>query len=380
MRALLLALRLVTLSADGGASEPLDAGAVDPAQAKKLLEDERAKLNALVDRQQSLLDALEQARTAASQALETSKRAEQDERKAEQELAQATADASAAEAALAARITALRPRLAARYRLTHGGATALLLDSSSLGDLLWRRRTLTRVLGADLELLRAAKNERARLLAAVQRQTDATAALQQKHAEAQRTLADARHKRDELDALVKALASQREAKEQLVQELSDAAARVDALAVAPKAFAPPQAFEKLKGKLPLPAPGNIEVGFGRIVDPQFGTVVVQKGIDLRADAGVPVLAVAAGRVVHAGELRGYGNLVIVDNGQGYFTLYAHLQSIEHQLGDELKPGDRIGAVGDTGSLKGPYLYFEIRHHGTPLNPAEWLKVERRPPG
>jgi septal ring factor EnvC (AmiA/AmiB activator) len=102
-------------------------------------------------------------------------------------------------------------------------------------------------------------------------------------------------------------------------------------------------------------------------------VVVQKGIDLRAPEGQEVRCVAAGRVAHSGWLRGYGNLLLVDHGAGYFSLYAHLATLERKAGEELKAGDRLGAVGDTGSLKGAYLYFELRHHGTPLNPAGWLK-------
>ena len=365
------------------AAEVVDAGAPDaggvalpardPTEAKKLLADERTKLNAIVDKQQSLLDALDGARSAAHDSESAARDAEAAEKKSRVALVQATADADAAEAALEARITALRPRLAARYRLTHGGSAALLLNSASLADLLWRRRTLTRVLGADLELLRAAKNERARLLAAQQAKTSAERDLAQRREAMVAKALDARHKRDELDALVKALAAQRDAKEKLVQELAEAASHLDELAASPGVFAPKLAFEKLKGHLPMPATGRVEVGFGRVVDPQFGTVLVQKGVDLRAEQGEIVHAVAAGRVVHAAALRGYGNLVIVDQGQGYFTLYAHLQTIEHAVGDVLNPGDRIGAVGDTGSLKGAYLYFEIRHHGTPLNPAEWLK-------
>jgi murein hydrolase activator len=172
---------------------------------------------------------------------------------------------------------------------------------------------------------------------------------------------------------MQSLTSQRATKEKLVEELSEAASRVDALARAPQSFSPAMAFDRLKGHLPFPAAGQVEVGFGRIVDAQFGTVLLQKGIDLRAEAGTPVLAIANGKVVHAAPLRGYGNLLIVDQGQGFFTLYAHLESIDRSVGELVSAGERLGAVGDTGSLKGAYLYFEIRHHGTPLNPAEWLR-------
>jgi len=173
--------------------------------------------------------------------------------------------------------------------------------------------------------------------------------------------------------MLQALGTQRTAKEALVRELGEAARRVDALAVAHVAFDAHVPFEQLKGKLPPPVAGQVEEGFGRVVDAQFKTVLMHKGVDLRAPEGAVVHAVAAGRVVHAAAHPGYGNLVIVDQGQGYFTLYAHLQAIEHAVGDALSAGGRVGAVGATGSLKGPYLYFEIRHHGTALDPGDWIK-------
>lgn len=379
MRALALALRLWLGAGDPrGDADPPDAGvealpARDPAEVKRLLQEERAHLNALLDKQQSLLDTVESSRQAVLQAEGLAREAELAERTARAALQRADQESAAAQAALTARTLALRPRLTARYRLSHGGAASLLFGADSLGDLLWRRRTLTRVLAADLELLRAARHERARLLSALELQSASAAAVKLRHAERVQQLAQARRRRDELAALLTALAAQRTAKERLVEELAEAASRVDALAQTPVGFTPRIPFEKQKGKLPRPAQGTVQVPFGRVVDPRFGTVLQQKGIDLQAEPGTPVLAIAHGRVVHAGTLRGYGNLVILDHGQGYFTLYAHLERTERQVGEVLGPGDRVGGVGDTGSLKGPFLYFEIRHHGTPLDPAQWLR-------
>ncbi len=132
-------------------------------------------------------------------------------------------------------------------------------------------------------------------------------------------------------------------------------------------------FAALKGKLPHPAPGPIAVGFGRVVNPLFNTVTVQNGLDIAAPAGAPVRAVAAGKVVHAGWFKGYGNLIIVDHGEGYHSLVAHLGSMQTAMGEEVGAGTVLGTVGDSGSLKGAYLYFEIREHGRPVDPRPWLK-------
>ncbi|HZH03733.1 MAG TPA: peptidoglycan DD-metalloendopeptidase family protein, partial [Myxococcaceae bacterium] len=85
-----------------------------------------------------------------------------------------------------------------------------------------------------------------------------------------------------------------------------------------------------------------------------------------------VRAVAAGTVVFAGWMRGYGNLLIVDHGGGYHTLMAHLSDFKRAVGEPVEPGAVVGAVGDTASLKGAYLYFELRRGGQAVDPAPWL--------
>jgi septal ring factor EnvC (AmiA/AmiB activator) len=89
-------------------------------------------------------------------------------------------------------------------------------------------------------------------------------------------------------------------------------------------------------------------------------------------AGALVHAVAPGRVVHAGWFKGYGNLVIVDHGGGYHTLVAHLASMRTAMGEDVEAGAVLGTVGDSASLKGPYLYFELRERGKPVDPRPWL--------
>ena len=128
-----------------------------------------------------------------------------------------------------------------------------------------------------------------------------------------------------------------------------------------------------RGKLLFPVEhGRVEVRFGRTVDPRFGTVTLQRGLDIRAPEGSEVRAVYDGAVVHAGWFSGYGNLVILDHGDGLFSLFAHLATLAHAVGDVVERGDSLGTVGDTGSLKGPYLYFELRDGQKPLDPERWL--------
>ena len=85
-------------------------------------------------------------------------------------------------------------------------------------------------------------------------------------------------------------------------------------------------------------------------------------------------AVAAGRVRYAGRFRGYGNVVILDHGADYFSVSAHLDRIDVALGEPVEAGGALGTVGETGSLEGPQLYFELRRGGEALDPSEWLAV------
>ncbi|MEA3369560.1 MAG: peptidoglycan DD-metalloendopeptidase family protein [Candidatus Ratteibacteria bacterium] len=126
-------------------------------------------------------------------------------------------------------------------------------------------------------------------------------------------------------------------------------------------------FRKSKGKLLVPANGSLaKVRYGNSSD-------IYKGIMIKAPAGSEVFSVANGEVLYGDWFRGFGNIVIIDHGGGYSTLYAHLQKILVKTKEKVGGGRIIARVGDTGSLTlEPRLYFEIRRHGESLNPLEWL--------
>ena len=128
-------------------------------------------------------------------------------------------------------------------------------------------------------------------------------------------------------------------------------------------------FLSLKGKLPLPVKGNITNKFG---SRRPDSPVLWKGLFMRSAASQPVYAVAPGRVIFADWLRGFGNLLIIDHGLGYMSLYGNNETLYKQLGDELQAGDTIAAVGNSGGNENYGLYFELRHEGIPLDPAKWV--------
>jgi septal ring factor EnvC (AmiA/AmiB activator) len=96
-----------------------------------------------------------------------------------------------------------------------------------------------------------------------------------------------------------------------------------------------------------------------------------------APLGAAVHAVAAGRVRYAGWFRGYGKLLILDHGDEYFTVLGHLAEMHVEVGDDVGSRAVIGTSGDTGSLQGPRLYFEIRHGRAPQDPRDWLRSREK---
>jgi septal ring factor EnvC (AmiA/AmiB activator) len=131
-------------------------------------------------------------------------------------------------------------------------------------------------------------------------------------------------------------------------------------------------FVQLKGKLTLPVTGTVTNRFG---DTRPDSTVRWKGLFLRTSAGQSVKAVAAGRVVFADWLRGFGNLIILDHGKGYMSLYGNNETLYKQVGDVLRGGDTLAAVGNSGGNEDSGLYFELRHESKPLDPVDWLAAK-----
>jgi septal ring factor EnvC (AmiA/AmiB activator) len=131
-------------------------------------------------------------------------------------------------------------------------------------------------------------------------------------------------------------------------------------------------FATLRGALDPPVDAPLVARFGRVVD-EFGTATFRKGIGFAAPRGTPVRGVADGVVRFAGWFRGYGKIVILDHGGAWYTVSGHLDQIDVTVGDAVARGTAIGRAGDTGSLAGPQLYFEIRRGGQAVDPADWLR-------
>ncbi len=122
-----------------------------------------------------------------------------------------------------------------------------------------------------------------------------------------------------------------------------------------------------------PVRGTVTGGFGERIDPLNGEGAFHSGMDISAPVGTPVYAPADGIVFASGPDSGYGNAVLIDHGFGITTKYGHLSRSDVVIGQEVKRGQLIGAVGETGRVTGPHLHYEVHVHETPVNPAKYLR-------
>lgn len=135
---------------------------------------------------------------------------------------------------------------------------------------------------------------------------------------------------------------------------------------------PDRGFASQKGRMSLPVRGEIIESYGKHKHPDFNSFTFSKGISIAAPGGTPIKAIYDGTVIFADYFKGFGNMIIVDHGGGYFSLYAHASRLAKRVGAEVTRHETIGTVGNVDSSRGSMLYFEIRNQGKPVDPAGWV--------
>lgn len=129
-----------------------------------------------------------------------------------------------------------------------------------------------------------------------------------------------------------------------------------------------------------PVSGPVTSGWGPRINPVTHQPEFHEGIDLAASEGTPVQAAASGTVTYAGWMSGYGNVVFVDSPGGMQTRYGHESSLSVAVGQQVTPGQTLGAVGSTGISTGPHVYFQVLRSGTPVDPSPYLGLPSSDPG
>lgn len=371
------------------AALPLLAGAAanqDLERIKKKIASEKKDLSRLQSKESSVLESLGKIQT------ELDKR-NREIALASDKLAVLTEELRAkhAEAARLARSADLRremlyKRAAALYRWRRAGSPLIIFNGDvSLASLYRRRHYLNAALTFDRDLLGALEEEGRRHtvvqheLAQKQEELMAQRLLQTRGKEA------ARQEAQKKQALLASLRREQHTRLSALKEMEAAALRLEKMMeeIARRARAKPRdppalvspgaGLEALRGRMEWPVRGRVTAPFGKYKHPEFAAEIIRKGIDIEAVEGAEIRAVENGRVIYAERFSGYGRMVIVDHGERYYTIYGHLSEIVKKNGDLVSRGEVLGSAGDSDSLAGAKLYFEIRKDGHSLDPIAWLR-------
>jgi septal ring factor EnvC (AmiA/AmiB activator) len=363
----------------------------DLQQTQKRLKEERAKAAEARKREAGLLVELE----AIDKRLNEKRRQvavlDARARKAQADISELQGDITRLQAQRAGQEDALGRRLRALYKLqAQGGVLPVLLSGDDPVVQAVQLRHLTTLATVDARLIReyrvtseglADRKERFEArrqeLSALRTEVEGERAEADREAAKRRVLlARVRDERAYHDRMVGELSEATRRLEAFIKELQEKQRRLSKIPpprTRPGETTPGVGFGALRGRLLWPADGRVVGEYGPQVNPRFGTKTFRNGIDIEAVEGTAIVAVYPGHVVFTGWFRGYGNLIIVDHGNEYYTLYAHAADIKVAEGEDVKQGQAIGTVGDTGSLQGPRLYFEVRYGGKPQDPAQWLR-------
>jgi murein hydrolase activator len=259
-------------------------------------------------------------------------------------------------------------RLTALYKMGRTPPETILLTSQSFPDLLKIDKYFRVIINSDARLVEtyqyqvALKERYQEELTRDQQQWERNiSGVGKKKAEIQSI-------KKEKQAFLKSIQNQKVVYQKLIKELEERAKNLQTLV---------QKLEREKSLLSYgkTKPENFK---GRLTPPVHGKVISlfkergQNGIEIQSAMGTEIQAVLPGKVLYADWFKGFGNIVIIDHGDHVFTVSGYCSQLLKKVGEEVAQGEAIGLVGSAGSLKGPSLYFEIRHQGKPQNPMDWI--------
>jgi murein hydrolase activator len=274
-------------------------------------------------------------------------------------------------------------RLVALFKLHQLGKMPVLASADSIFDLLGRKSALERILSADKavwEELTTKKNRLEALRSSLDMQKQAYDDTIRRLNEQMDTMGKQSQDRSRLlekirgekNLTIAAIDSLKQAAIALDKEVESYGWEVHPVSMQGDKMHK-KSFESLKGLLQTPVPGKIAAFFGLNKEGALKSANFRNGIDIKAEPGEPIRAVHEGNTIYADWFKGYGNMIIIDHGNNYCTIYAHAEELFKAKGDPVDINEVIGTVGETGSMTGTKLYFEIRYHGKPIDPLSWLK-------
>lgn len=273
-------------------------------------------------------------------------------------------------------------RLVALYKMNWLGRINILAATQSIYELIQDKKAMERILAYDENIRRNLLEDKAKLQQLLVRLNDQKmeklsikAKLQkqiainsQERAKRAELLEDIRNKKSLEMAVLEYLNQAANDLDQAVKSLSSAPDPAKQINISQKSL-----FVSLKGLLNMPAKGKIVSFYGPYQNAKFNVVNFRSGIEIKADRGEPIRTVCDGQIIYADWFKGYGNMIIINHGDNYYTVYAHAEELFMSKGDTVEMGEVVATVGDSGSMIGPSLHFEVRHHGKPVDPLQWIK-------
>jgi|YelNatPaOPRAMG01_1025707.scaffolds.fasta_scaffold13538_1 murein DD-endopeptidase MepM/ murein hydrolase activator NlpD len=274
------------------------------------------------------------------------------------------------EASLNARRDLLAVRIRQNYEQGNMNYAQVLFRSRSFNDYLSRSYYVQRIVESDEQLVQGIKADHVRLLAdqkrLMEQETEQRNIKQTLGQLSSQYASDADQKRQLLHSIQQSRDELEQELDLLEQESSQIETMIRATEETPSGRA--RMLQPYHGFFIRPAEGPITSPFGMRFHPILHCYRMHTGVDIGARYGSPIIAAAAGVVIYASYMRGYGNTVILDHGGGLSTLYAHCSALLVRVGEHVLQGQEIARVGATGLATGPHLHFEIRRNGHPIKP------------
>jgi murein hydrolase activator len=275
-------------------------------------------------------------------------------------------------------------RLSALYKLNWLGRIHLLATADSFFDFINRRSSLQRILAQDDALLEGLNNDKIALESLLTQLNAKKAEKRSLELTLKDRIGGLSDRQAQRKALLAKIRSEKTLEVAALNALREAAANLDTtvMHIAPSVpkVTPPlenksddKSFDAYKGLLSWPVRGKIISFFGPHRNKEYDVTNFESGIDIRAERGEPIRSVAAGYTIFSNWFNGFGNMMIIDHGDHYYTVYAHLEEVFKVKGDRVEKNEVIATVGDSGSLMGPALHFEVRHRGKPVDPMKWIR-------
>jgi septal ring factor EnvC (AmiA/AmiB activator) len=277
----------------------------------------------------------------------------------------------------------LARRAEALYRWHRGGSPLVILNGDlSLSSLLKRRFYLQSTVAFDRQMVQSLSEQ------ATKQETISQELAQKKQDvdDQRRELADVKEavqgEAQKKRQLLASIREEKESRQRALKDLEQAAVRLQkmieelsrrSVAKSSKNTAAGDGLESMRGKLDWPVKGQVIGGFGKSKHHEFSTEVFRKGLEIEAPVGEQIRAVEKGKVVFADRFAGYGKMLIIDHGDRYYTVYAHLSDFLKKSGEPVSRGEAVALVGDSDSLAGSKLYFEMRKDGKSIDPAPWFR-------